>query len=371
MESFQDAFEAEVLKIDANFDHMKKNPENHPKYKEEWERFWYNKFRDLQKQGKDSINYDFKPEWKIFWNQRIKELRNKEVAEMKEILRTKFKLCESNSDSGDDKTSEPLFKRYRKNSFKDKVDKKHRFECYDGSVNLVTVCRLLTALESELGLLAESTVELLSKSVALEKSKPNSSIDLLDVSKNMNLLDTVKEKLKGILSANIIESNKVEVVKQSIQNIAILMHEHSQRAVEKKHLSSESSENEASLNDSTHNGAVDPVTRLKGEIAIAITENLMNSGRCDISAKELESLVEEFFSDVDEEEKLIENEASEVVGKDKNNIELLSDEELEILFRNFSDLNAAEQSKLNDFLNNLEKYEPEKVQRLKKFIDLG
>ena len=123
------------------------------------------------------------------------------------------------ADSSDDY---PPSKRYRRNSLEYKID---NFGCHrtDGPVNLISVCSILAALEPELGLLAQSIVELLSNSVALEKSKPSSSNDLLEDFKITNLLDTVREKLKGILSANIIELNRIRVVRQAIQNIAILI----------------------------------------------------------------------------------------------------------------------------------------------------
>jgi hypothetical protein len=75
------------------------------------------------------------------------------------------------------------------------------------SVNLVSVLRILSALDSELGLLGGKVIDLLAKSLEFEKMKPNSSESLLN-GENVIFLETVKEKLKGLISTDLVSTKK-------------------------------------------------------------------------------------------------------------------------------------------------------------------
>lgn len=88
---------------------------------------------------------------------------------------------------------------------------------------VVTVLRLLTAMESQLGSLGPRVNSLLATALSLEKASPNSSSTLLANSDNFVLLETVKEKLKGQLFAGIVERNMVMATKSCIQNLAELL----------------------------------------------------------------------------------------------------------------------------------------------------
>lgn len=252
----------------------------------------------------------------------------------------------------------------------------------DGPVNLVSVCRLLSALESELGLLAKAIIDLLTKAVQLEKLKPNSADELLTNSENCNLLETVKEKLKGILSANLISPNKTVAVKRAIQNIATLLHEVStRRASSSSFFESREYESVADV--------VDPVAQAKLEIAKVITASLLEQGRSDVSAEELEALVESFI----EAEGGQESEPEEVVdvkveskakaemkpklstpskkSESSSGLENLTDEDLQTLLRNFADLTSDEQSHLIAYLSKIEQTNPARVEKLRKYVNIG
>ncbi|PNF34078.1 hypothetical protein B7P43_G01165 [Cryptotermes secundus] len=88
---------------------------------------------------------------------------------------------------------------------------------------VVTVLRLLTAMESQLGSLGPRVNTLLATALSLEKASPNSSSTLLANSDNFVLLETVKEKLKGQLFAGIVERNVVMATKSCIQSLADLL----------------------------------------------------------------------------------------------------------------------------------------------------
>lgn len=93
-------------------------------------------------------------------------------------------------------------------------------------LTVVGVLRLLTALEEHLGSLGPKVVDLLGKALALEKVKANSSDDLLLNDDHCVFFETIKEKLKGLLIADVLDDqHKVRAVKRAIKNIAGVIHQ--------------------------------------------------------------------------------------------------------------------------------------------------
>lgn len=90
----------------------------------------------------------------------------------------------------------------------------------DGEVvTMISVLRLLTAFEDMLGSLGSKVVDLLSKAVAVEKVRPNLSEELLMSSENSVLLETVKEKLKGLILAGMVQGKREEAIRKAIRNL--------------------------------------------------------------------------------------------------------------------------------------------------------
>jgi zinc finger CCCH domain-containing protein 13 len=262
----------------------------------------------------------------------------------------------------------------------------------EGPINLISVCRFLTALEPELGLLAKTIIDLLAKAVAEEKKKANSADNLLFDSENCNILETVKEKLKGVLTANLISSNKITAVKRAVQNIATLLHENSKKVKENRNEGSSSSFKVNSANDED-----DSVAKAKLQIATAISEQLIKEGKFNVSAEELEALVESFIKDAqnaagddddddddDDDEEMEEKPETKPevkpINKEVNNkqesantggLENLTDEDLKTLLRNFADLNSDEQSHLIAYLTKIEQTDPVRVEKLRKYVNIG
>lgn len=87
-------------------------------------------------------------------------------------------------------------------------------------VTVISVLRLLAAFEDLLGnSLGPRIVDLLSKAVALEKVRENLSDDLLVSEENNILLETVKEKMKGLLLTGSVEAFKVPAVRKVIAHV--------------------------------------------------------------------------------------------------------------------------------------------------------
>lgn len=90
----------------------------------------------------------------------------------------------------------------------------------DEPITVISVLRLLAALEDLLGAtLGKKVLDLLSKAVHLEKLKANLADDVLMNEENSVLLDTVKEKLKGLLIAKIVNNQQINAVRRAIRNV--------------------------------------------------------------------------------------------------------------------------------------------------------
>lgn len=96
-------------------------------------------------------------------------------------------------------------------------------ELNEESLTLIAVLRILTAFEDYLGSLGPKILDLLSKAIALEKVKPNLADEMLMTEANSVLLELCKEKLTGLLLAEIIEKHKIKGVKKSIKNIKAIV----------------------------------------------------------------------------------------------------------------------------------------------------
>jgi len=66
-----------------------------------------------------------------------------------------------------------------------------RYNFHTFQVNIVSVLRLLTALEERLGSLGPKIIDLLAQALALEKKEANSSETLLDNEINLVMFETV------------------------------------------------------------------------------------------------------------------------------------------------------------------------------------
>ncbi|XP_055704055.1 uncharacterized protein CG7065 isoform X2 [Phlebotomus papatasi] len=276
----------------------------------------------------------------------------------------------------------------------------------DEPLTVVSVLRLLTALEEHLGSLGPKCIDLLAKALALEKVKANSADEMLVNEDTCVFFETTKEKLKGQILAGVMESGKVKAVKKAIKNIAALVHtvskkrEEQQKAngVEKESSSKESDKKNDSKAASASGGGLD-----RSKISLKLAAELATQGREDISHSELEQLVLVFVGMLQRSKQtseivtvrdfLAEHEVRNVEGEDKimvdikktieddfkedinatsdaNALESLTDSDLQTLLQNFKDLSPEEQHHLISYLKKLEATDPTRVEKLRKFVNL-
>ena len=227
-----------------------KRPEDHPHYADEWKAFWQRRYLELKAEGKDPAGYDFKPEWILFWHGRMKELDRLEVATKKTELKRKYGLT---GDSGggapsrssarpsldrDDRIGSIDRRDIAKNpspplvqpaTVPDEVELISSPEVFtveekiEAPVDLMSVLRMLAALEDSLGSLGPNVTKLLSQALAAERSRPGSAAQIQRSSSCIDLLDTCKEKLKGLLVMGILEGVKVGAARTVVDKIERLL----------------------------------------------------------------------------------------------------------------------------------------------------
>lgn len=283
-------------------------------------------------------------------------------------------------------------------------------------LTVVSVLRLLTALEDHLGSLGPKVIDLLAKALALEKIKANSADDLLLNEDNCVIFETVKEKLKGQLIADVIEDHKIAAVKKAIKNIAAIVHLINEKSKidasnkEEKYVSlSEASNSKPDVNNDDN---ID-----KSEIAKKIAASLIAQGKTDITSEQLEELINTFvimiktqkqntqktlttasylkqfdkagpskiLSDTmlnepavfknnissELEKELEPNKQDEIEPSETGQLESLTDSDLQTLLQNFKDLSSEEQHHLIAYLKKLESTDAARVEKLRKYVNLG
>ncbi|XP_070508869.1 uncharacterized protein CG7065-like [Chironomus tepperi] len=262
--------------------------------------------------------------------------------------------------------------------------------CKDGEINLVSVCRLLSALESDIGILADRVITLLTKAISMEKAEANSCDNLLFDEDNMILMETVKERLKGGLSANLVAPHKITPVKRAIQQIASLIYETNKKRQLMAAAKPKKQPEPVKQIDTSESARL--------EIAKVLTQTLIEQGRDDISPEELEEMIEAVIAEgletVKDEEPAEQPQSrpttptlspqpskapesknidSRKSDKDDNFTELenLTDDDLKTLLRNFSDLTCDEQNHLITYLSKIENTDRQRVERLRKYVDIG
>jgi hypothetical protein len=72
--------------IKSKYEVFYKAPESHPKYKDEWLKFWEKRCGELQTEGKDPKTYDFRDEWKKSFLKRLNDMEFLEKSESRSRL---------------------------------------------------------------------------------------------------------------------------------------------------------------------------------------------------------------------------------------------------------------------------------------------
>ncbi|KAL5282376.1 hypothetical protein ACFFRR_005508 [Megaselia abdita] len=199
---YRKMFDQAVISINEEYKRYRNDPESHPEYNSEWKSFWCKRKEELAKEGIDYKNHDFQVEWINFFKNRVEGLFEEDVEKIKINVRKQLDLPIDNQ--------MVLASKYM---LKEPVEE---------HVNCLSVLRILTALENDLGSLGPKAVELMTKALTLEKISAGGSDKLLN-DENCTFFETVNEKLKGLVLVLGLEGSKLKTVTSVIANITTLI----------------------------------------------------------------------------------------------------------------------------------------------------
>lgn len=201
-------------------------------------------------------------------------------------------------------------------------------------VSMITVCRLLAALETELGSLAPKALDLLAETIQANKQSPITADKILMTKQNSILLEMVKEKMKGLLMVEIYSTHKTAAIKNLIDKIDQLIRQSNDQVL-----------------------SIDP-PKLEPNFKQHNLKDIRTDSKAHGKEGEIATLVAPKISSFSN-------------NADKNpGIFHVSDEELKTLFENFSELLKDEQIKVIKYLENLEKTDSSRVQRLQQYVNM-
>lgn len=403
LEKYGYSVEAATNKLLKEYQLYQVTPENHPSYNKEWKKFWERRYKEIKREGnKDPKDHDYTSEWIGYWKRRMKQILDDDIEKIKRNrghkselpidyepvigVRKLTKASDFPSKSEDQATNKrrqleyeeitsdsdsDSYYGYSRRSYHRKQpryesprsynDRVHYTSPYRGSrpdtssydstdntenISIITVCRLLSALETELGCFSQKVLDLLSQAIALNKLKPNCCDEILMSADNVLFLNTVKEKLKGLVMVGVLPPLKISVIKRCIQKIAKLVHSSSVKKPVMLH---------------EEPVEADEKTKLSEEIS----KTLKDHGVENCTPEELEVLVEIYYEN--ETEEIEEVEKIEVLPSCSNN-ESLTDEDLKILLSNFAELKMDEQSQVIRFLSDMERTDRARVDSLRKYV---
>ncbi|KAL9893757.1 tubulin tyrosine ligase-like 5 isoform 1-T3 [Glossina fuscipes fuscipes] len=212
--------------LNNSFKAYKEDPERHPSYNAEWQKFWKRRKDELIAAGLDHRKYNYQPEWVRFFKIRIEELYSEEAENIKIKLRENLSLPMSN-----DYLIDPLYhvQAVKENSptrtaISPQANRQQSerpvildSSYQDSSPQVVSVLRLMTALEEHLGSLGPKITQLLSKALQMEKINPRNVNSVMLTDENWSLIETAKEKFKGLVMAGLYEGSKERALNKAIQ----------------------------------------------------------------------------------------------------------------------------------------------------------
>lgn len=78
--------------IERSYANYRKNPENHPQYEEEWNKFWQRRKLEIEEEGLNYRTYNFQPEWVQYFKRRIEHLCDHELQNARNNLYHKYNI---------------------------------------------------------------------------------------------------------------------------------------------------------------------------------------------------------------------------------------------------------------------------------------
>ncbi|XP_017848430.1 uncharacterized protein CG7065 isoform X4 [Drosophila busckii] len=283
-----------VRELNNIFNLYKSDPEEHPLYKENWEKFWKRRKDELITAGINHRTYNYQNEWILFFNIRLEELYNQEVENIKQKCRENLCLSMTNNNLGDPKYHvkisesdsddiEPADEQVKNVEMQEKTKKDFK------KIKVIHVLRLLTALEDHLGSLGAGVTELLSKALQTYKLGSDNADSILLNPQSCAILETAKEKFTGLILSKILDAAQERAVKQAINETRQLL-KYAEQLNKDIQVNDESFESMCKYDASTTQKNEAFIE--KTELATKLASSLISQGKSKINQDQLHQIVQ-------------------------------------------------------------------------------
>lgn len=159
-------------------------------------------------------------------------------------------------------------------------------EVVEEPTTIISVFSLLFAYENYLGSLAPKMLELMTEAIIMEKRCVNSSNRLLDDKDHCIAFETISEKLKGFLRADLVEATERSAIELTIEKMGVLVQEaNARKNPTANRITAMQTSSMASPTESHDRSAI------ASKLLLALKEQ----GRNDISAAELAHFVDQYI----------------------------------------------------------------------------
>lgn len=260
----------------------------------------------------------------------------------------------------------------------------------DETVTVISVLRMLVALENMLGSLAPQAIDLLQTAIGMEGLKPDSSSTLLNNSNYCILFETIREKFKGLLMGDLVAANLQRNIRSAIDDITSLLQSAERAKIfyvlptfkettpqAQTFLSIEASNNfnmMASLNQSIPKAQPEPQisVQMKSPKKCYVPPSFNQIEKTTSPPQRQTSLLIDSptpsFNESVETTSQQHERFSPPPIMDGNEAAVLEDSEIKTLMTKFAYLSAKDKKNFVDFLNKLRISDPNRLMRLKNEI---
>lgn len=308
-QAYRHLVDQSVRDLNTTFDEYKSDPEQHPLYKEEWQKFWKRRKDELIAAGINHRNYNFQSEWILFFNARLEELYNQDVENIKIKCRERLCLPMTNNELPNPKYHVNCSDNEPEHAIPDKSNEQNNEQNSQNvnndiadDINVIHVLRLLTALENYLGSLGPSITEMLAKALQVSKVNPDNINTKILTNENCAILETAKEKFTGLIISKMLDAAQERAIKKAIADTELLLKyaesivtQHVEKdaeacTYEKSAPTSSLHHLGISTNTNVSSNKSDQLT--KTELAAKLASSLISQGKTKIDPEQLKQIVQ-------------------------------------------------------------------------------
>ncbi|KRF82699.1 uncharacterized protein CG7065 [Drosophila virilis] len=301
-QAYRHMVDQSVRELNTTFELYKSDPEEHPLYKDEWQKFWKRRKDELIAAGINHRSYNYQNEWILFFNARLEELYNQDIEYIKIKCRERLCLPMTNDNLSNSKYHVHIYDNLFDSVGPIKNHKsgdKNNIQCNESAnINVIHVLRLLTALEDHLGSLGPSITELLAKALQIFKMHPDKANILLLTSENCAILETAKEKFTGLIISKMLDPVQERALKKAINDTEQLLIFAGKIRTELESSNTELSvsnleflkNSQSRVNTNILNKKQDRVDTI--ELASKLATSLISQGKTSINQEQLQQIVQ-------------------------------------------------------------------------------